>query len=60
MIETFPFHLKSLDDTFMSKTCSGKEKLRKISTFSFSLSSSYVNRKEATVLFHDETTFLGF
>ena len=60
MIETCTIHLKSLDDTFMSKTCSGREKLRKISTFSFSLSSSYVNLKEATVLFHDDISFLGF
>lgn len=60
MIETFTFHLKSLDDAFMSKICSGREKLRKISTFSFFLSSSCVNLKEATVLFHDDTSFLGF
>lgn len=56
----FKLHFQWLDDTFTSRTCPGIEKGRKISTFSFYLSSSCVILKEATVLFCGDTPFLGF
>lgn len=43
----------------MPRTCSGMEKLRKISTFSFYLSSSCVILKESTVLCCGDKHFLG-